>query len=363
MTQPDHRQTDTTSFSLDDIFALARKKRALDVYLSAGSHPVIKGHGRFSQLAQLPVLTQADIERLVHAVMTAKQKKDVDRQYNLELMHRTKAAGSTRINLSATHDGMAAACRLLPARPPSFKEIGPEDALKKIATLDRGLILIAGESNSGKTTTMAAVVDHINTHLKKTIVTIENPVQFTHRSRSALVMQREIGVSAHDYNGSIHTAMRGDIDVLCLDGLDVERDTVDLMLDAAESHLVVATHRCFGGAGWQIRRIFNVFSDDQQDFVQTQLARVLRATIWQHLVPLKDGTDSKIAMEIMVSTEKIAALIRRNELHKIHAEIGADEEAGMQTIGDSIKKINEGSRLVETAFKLVELAGPLAALI
>jgi twitching motility protein PilT len=363
MSNPDHRQTDATALTLDNICALARKKRALDVYLAAGNHPVIKGHGRFGQLSQLPVLAQTDVERLVHPVLTSQQRKDVDGQLNLELMYRSQAAGNTRIVLSATHEGLTAACRLLPAKPPSFKKMGPEDALKKIAAFERGLILIAGESNSGKTTTMAAVVDYINTHFHKTILTVENPLQFTHRSKSSLVIQREIGVSAHDYVGSIRTAMRSDMDVLCLDELDFEPDTVDLMLDAAESHLVVATHRSFGGAGWQIRRIFNVFSDDQQDFVQTQLARVLRASIWQHLVPLKDGTDSKIAMEIMLSTEKIASLIRHNELHKIHAEIGAGGESGMQTIGESIEKLGKGTKLLTDSIFLIKMAAPLVALI
>jgi twitching motility protein PilT len=363
MSNPDHRQTGQTAFKLDDLCALARKKKASDLYLSAGNHPVIKGHGRVERLTEYPVLKQKNVDDLVYPILTSRQQQDLEGKLDLELMHRTKAAGNTRLVLYATQGGLAAACRLLPLKPPSFKRMGPEDSLKKIASFDRGLILIAGESNSGKTTTMAAIIDYMNTHFQKSIVTVEKTVEFTHKSKSSLIVQREIGVSAHDYAGSIRTAMRSDMDVLFLDDISSEPGAADLALDAAESHLVLATHRSFGGAGWLIRRIFEIFPADRQDFVQTQLARVLRATIWQHLLPFKDGRDSKIAMEIMVSTEKIAALIRSNELHKIHAEIEKGGESGMQTIGESVHKVTEGAVFVEDVIHIAKLAAPLVALI
>ena len=364
MSNPDHRQTVQTAFKLDDLCALARKKKASDLYLSAGDHPVVKGHGRVDRLSEYPVLKQKNVDDLVYPILTPQQQQDVEGKLDLELMHRTKAAGNTRIVLYATQDGIAAACHLLPSKPPSFKRMGPEDSLKKIASFDRGLILITGESNSGKTTTMAAIIDYMNTHFQKSIVTIENPIQFNHKSKSSLIVQREIGVSAHNYAGSIRTAMRSNMDVMCLGGeFGFEPEAADLALDAAESHLVLATHSSFGGAGWLIRRIFNIFPADRQDFVRTQLARVLRATIWQHLLPFKDGRDSKIAMEIMLSTEKIAALIRRNELHKIHAEIEKGGKSGMQTIGESVEKVSEGVEFVTEAIDLAKLAAPLLVLI
>jgi twitching motility protein PilT len=315
------------------------------------------------RLTDYPALKQKAVEDLVNPILTPQQQQDLEGQLDLELMHRTKAAGNTRIVLYVTQDGLAAACRLLPAKAPSFKQLGPADSLKKIAALDRGLVLIAGESNSGKTTTMAALIDYINTHFQKSIVTVEKTVQFTHKSKSSLIVQREIGASARDYAGSIRTAMRSDMDVLFLDDLSAEPEAAELALDAAESHLVLATHRSFGGAGWLVRRIFELFPADQQDFVQTQLARVLRATIWQHLLPLQDGSGSKIAMELMLSTEKIAALIRSNELHKIHAEIEKGGESGMQTIGESVEKASEGVELVTEVIDLAKLAAPLVALI
>ena len=332
-----HLPVSRSGTAIEALFVLARKKKASDIYLTAGEHPVLKIHGKLARLAEYPVIKRSFFENLFDSVLTAEQQRNFESRMELELTYITEAAGNIEIILYATESGIGAACRLIPTKIPSFKKIGTVDSLKKVASFDRGLILITGKSNSSKTTTIASIVDHINTHLKKSIVTLEDPIRFAHKPKSSLIFQREIGLHAKDYASGIRTAMRSDMDVIFFTEIDGP-ETLTMAMNAAESHLVLTTSISFGGAGWAIRKLFDFFPDDRQEYVQGHLSRVLRALIWQHLIPMEGHTGTKIAMEIMFNNEKIAAFIQKNELHKVHGEIQKGCE-GMQTIHSSVGKM------------------------
>ncbi|MBC8420585.1 MAG: Flp pilus assembly complex ATPase component TadA [Desulfobacterales bacterium] len=337
MSNSQHLPVGKSGTKIEGLFVLARQKKASDIYLAAGDHPVLKVYGKLERLTEYPVIKGSYLEDLFYSVLTAKQQQDFERRMELELTYITEAAGNIQIILYATENGIGAACRLIPTKIPSFREIGPGDSLKKIASLDQGLILITGKSNSGKTTTIASIIDYINTHLRKSIVTIENPIRFAHKSKSSLVLQREIGLHAQDYASSILTAMRSDMDVIFFSDIDGP-ETLAMAMNAAESHLVLTTSISFGGSGWAIRKLFDLFPNDRQEYVRMHLSRVLRALIWQHLIPLEGHKGLKIAMEIMLNNKKIAEFIQKNELHKVHGEIEKGS-GGMQTIRKSISEI------------------------
>ena len=337
MSNSQHLPVGKSGTKIEALFVLARQKKASDIYLTAGEHPVLRVHGRLERLAKYPVIKRGHLEDLFYSVLTDKQQQDFESRMELELTYMTEAAGNIQVILYATEDGIGAACRLIPTKIPSFRQIGSVDSLKRIASFDRGLVLITGKSNSAKVTTIASIIHYINTHLKKSIVTIEDPIRFAHKSKSSLIFQREIGLHAKDYASGIRTAMRSDMDVIFFTEIDGP-ESLTMAMNAAESHLVLTTSISFGGTGWAIRKLFDFFPDDRQEYVQAHLSRVLRALIWQHLIPLEGHTGTKIAMEIMFNNEKIAAFIQKNELHKVHGEIQKGSE-GMQTIHSSVSKM------------------------
>ena len=337
MTRSPNMPLGKSGSKIEEIFVLARQKKASDLYMAAGDHPVLKIHGKLERLTEYPLLKESTLEDIFYSVLTDKQREDFESRMALELTFMTEAAGTIQIIVYATENGIGAACRLIPSEIPSFRQIGPVDSLKKIPAFDQGLVLITGKTNCAKATTLASIIDYINIHLKKSILTIEDPIRFAHKSKSSLIFQRELGLHTPDYAGGIRTAMRSDMDVIFFTEIDGP-ETLSMAMNAAESHLVLTTSISFGGSGWAIRKLFDFFPQDRQEYVRTHLSRVLRALIWQHLVPLEGHKGTKVAMEIMFNNEKIAALIKKNELHKVHDEIrkGAD---GMQTMHKSLSAI------------------------
>ncbi len=337
MSNSQHQPLGKSGSKIDALFVLARQEKASDLYLAAGNHPVLKVHGKLKKLTEYPIIKAKRIEDLFYSVLTPKQQQDFENRMEIELTYETKGAGNIQIIMVLTDEGIGAACRLIPTRIPSFKDMGPVDPLEKIAALDRGLVLITGKANSGKAITIASIIDHINTHLQKGIVTIEDPIRFAYKSKSSLIFQREIGLHAKDYAGGIRTAMRSDMDVILFTEIDGP-ETLTMAMNAAESHLVLTSSISFGGSEWAIRKLFDFFPEDRQAYVRTHLSRVLKALIWQHLVPVEDHTGTETAMEIMFTNEKIAEMIQNNQLHKVRGEIQKGA-GGMQTMDSSLSKI------------------------
>jgi len=339
MGQSKHSPRGKPGSKIEALFVQARQNAASDLYLAAGEHPVVKIHGKLERLTEYPVLSAGMIEDLVYTGLSPDQKQDFENRSETELTYETGAAGTIQIIIYDAEDGVGAACRLIPVAIPSLGEIGPIASLEKIPAFDRGLILITGKANSAKAVTMASIIDHINTNSNRSIVTLENPIRFAHKSKSSLIFQREVGLHVKNYADGLHTAMRSDMDVIYFTEIDGP-ETLAMAMTAAESHLVLTTSISFGSVAWAIRKMFDCFPADRQEYVRMHLSRVLRALIWQHLIPVEGHTDTKIAMEIMFNNEKVAALIQSGKLHKIHGEIQKGSE-GMQTMRSSVSKMGD----------------------
>lgn len=324
---------------IEALFIQARKKQASDIYLAPGVHPVMKIHGKLARMKEHPVLTAKRIEELFYDALSLDKQEKFEARQELELTFETDAAGTIQILVFDTEEGIGAACRLVPFEIPPLGEIGPMESLEKIPALERGLVLISGKANCAKAVTIASIIDHINNNANKSIITIEDPIRFSHKSKSSLIFQREVGLHLDNYAGGIQSAMRSDMDVIYFTEID-SPETLTVAMTAAESHLVLTTTVSFGSVAWAIRKLFEFFPTDRHEYVRMHLSRVLKALIWQHLIPVDGHTDTKIAMEIMFNNEKIAALIQKNQLHKVHGEIQKGSE-GMQTMHSSMSSMGE----------------------
>lgn len=333
----------------------ARSQNASDLYLSVFDPPSVKVAGKLEPLPGSPALEARDLEKIVQGALSRDQRSRFESRMDLEFSLHTPDHGTTRVNLFKTQDGIGVACRLLPAASPSFEALGPVQALKRIASFPKGLVLVTGESGSGKTTTLASIVAHINAAFSKYIVTIEDPIEFVHPSRSSIVEQREVGVHTPRYAAGIRSAMRSDADVIVLGDMG-DPETIAFALDAAESHLVLASCNVFGGAAWTIRNLLSYFAEEQQDFVRHQLSRTVRAAVWQHLLPRKDGQGMHPVMEIMLNNQKIAQLIRNDDIHKVGGEIEKGASEGMQSMKQSVSAVHKAVKGLDLLTDFIELA-------
>ena len=339
MQKPKHSPRGKSGSQIEALFILARQKGASDLYLAADEYPVLKIHGKMERLKEYPVLEENRIEELFYAALSPGEQQDFENRMELELTYATEAAGTIQIILYIAEKGMGAACRLIPFEIPPLEEMGPISSLEKIPAFDRGLVLITGKANCAKAVSIASIIDHINRNSNRSIITIEDPIRFAHKSKSSLIFQREVGLHVKNYASGIQTAMRCDMDVIYFTEID-SPETLIMAMTAAESHLVLTTTISFGSVAWAIRKLLDFFPTERQEYVRTHLSRVLRALIWQHLIPVEGHTDTKVAMEIMFNNEKIAALIQNGKLHKVHGEIQKGSE-GMQTMHSSLSRMEE----------------------
>ena len=339
MEKSEHLPFGKSGSKIEELFVSARQKQASDLYMAVGERPVLKIHGNLKRLTEYPVLKGERLNKFFDSVLSPRQKNHFEKHREIEITFATEAAGTIQIIVYTTESGIGAACRLIPFEVPPLAELGPIDSLEKIPAFERGMVLITGKANCAKGTTIASIIDYINTHSQKSIVTIEDPIRFAHSSKSSMIFQREVGLHLDDYAAGIRTAMRSDMDVIYFTEIDGP-ETLTMAMTAAESHLVLTTSISFGSVAWAIRKLFEYFPSDRHEYVRMHLSRVLRALIWQHLIPVEGHTDTKIGMEIMFNNEKIAALIQKNELHKVHGEIEKGSE-GMQTMRHSLSSMGE----------------------
>ncbi|WP_420265201.1 type IV pilus twitching motility protein PilT [Candidatus Magnetominusculus dajiuhuensis] len=332
----------------------AREINASDIYFSVDECPVLKRHGKFHKLLESPFYRQEELKRLVYGILDKGEIQRFEKQLDMELMYVSDETGSIRINLYHSQEGIGAACRIIPRKIPELQDLGPKESLEKIADLEEGFVLITGEARSGKSTTLAAIIEHININKKKVIITIEDLIEYYHANQSSLIDQRQVGYHTLNFTTAINTAIRSKADVIVLTDIK-SKDEMSLAMNAADAGiLVIAVMRTFGGSGEAIYRMLNFYNESEQKFASYQLSRVLRTIIWQQLLPLKDFVGTVPAMEILHNTKKISELIRTNQLEKIYKEVGKNRALGMQTMEQSfefLQTVHEIEGNVSLAFK------------
>jgi twitching motility protein PilT len=317
------------AFTIDELLKFTKDQGASDLHLSEGSTPMIRIDGRLHKL-DLPDMTRKDIKNLVLSSMTSEQLKRFEEGFEVDFAKEIDDSTRFRCNVYRQINGIGGAYRTIPADIRSFEELGLPDIMKKLSLLERGLVLLTGPTGSGKTTSLATMVDWINQHKECHVITIEDPVEFFHTSRHSLINQRELGSSTQSFGNALRAALREDPDVILV-GEMRDLETVALALTAAETgHLVLATLHT-SSAVKTIDRIIDIFPAEQKAQVRSMLSESLQAVVAQTLLPKKDQ-GRVVALEVMIATVAVRNLIREDKIYQIPSIIQAGGKMGMQAL-------------------------------
>jgi twitching motility protein PilT len=311
------------------------QKDASDLHITAQEKPKLRIDGDIVDSSVPDVLTPKDTLQLAYSVLTENQKKRFENDDELDFSFGIQNLARFRGNVFKQRGCVAMVIRMIPFNVRTFQELGLPPIIAKLAERPRGLILVTGPTGSGKSTTLAAIIDKINKERKGHIITVEDPIEFIHRHQSCIVNQREIGTDTKTFASALKYALREDPDVILV-GEMRDLETVAAALTIAETgHLVLATLHT-NSAAESINRIIDVFPSNQQSQVRAQLAFVLEGVITQTLLPKARGRGRCMAAEIMVATPAIRALIRDDKIHQIYSAMQSGKKFGMQTMNDAL---------------------------
>ncbi|HEY0871866.1 MAG TPA: type IV pilus twitching motility protein PilT [Vicinamibacterales bacterium] len=306
-----------------------------DLHITTNTPPQVRVHGKLQTL-DLPVLGPAETKSLAYSVLTDQQKKRFEETLELDFSFGIRGLARFRCNLFNQRGAVAAVYRLIPENIRSFQELGLPQVLATLADRPRGLVLVTGPTGSGKSTTLAAMIDKINTERREHILTIEDPIEYIHQHKGCLVNQREVHSDTHGFAAALRAALREDPDIVLIGELR-DLETIESALRIAETgHLTFATLHT-NSAAQTINRIIDVFPSHQQGQIRTQLSLVLEGIVCQALLPKADGTGRVMALEVMVPTPAIRNLIRDDKVHQIYSTMQTGQEKlGMQTMNQSL---------------------------
>lgn len=319
-----------------------------DLHLTTNTPPQVRVHGKLQRL-QFADLSPADTKQLAYSVLTDAQKKRFEETLELDFSFGIKGMARFRCNLFNQRGAVAAVYRLIPERIRTFDELGLPRVLANLADRPRGLVLVTGPTGSGKSTTLAAMLDKVNTERKEHILTIEDPIEYIHQHKGCLVNQREVHSDTQSFTLALRAALREDPDVVLI-GEMRDLETIEAALRIAETgHLTFATLHT-NSASQTINRIIDVFPAHQQGQIRTQLSLVLEGIVCQALLP-KIGGGRTVSLEIMVPTPAIRNLIREDKVHQIYSAMQTGQErVGMQTANQSLASLHMAGKItIETA--------------
>lgn len=340
--------------NINDLLKLAVERNASDLHLKVGSHPMARVDGDLSPMMELKRLMQEDTISMAYSIMNARQKARFKEELDIDLAYSVPGLGRFRCNIFQQRGVVGLVLRVIPARIKTIRELMLPSVLERsIAEERRGLVLCTGTTGSGKSTTLASIIDHVNANRNEHVITIEDPIEFLHRDKKSLVNQREIDVDTRSFSSALRAAMRQDPDVVLV-GEMRDFETIETALHAAETgHLVFSTLHTLD-ATETINRIISVFPPHHQKQIRIQLAQVLKATISLRLVPRADGMGRVPAAEVMISTPYIRDCIENKEKTKFIREQIAQgtSQYGMQTFDQSLFYLYKGGLItVEDALK------------
>jgi len=311
---------------IDDLIRTARGARASDIHLTADRNPIFRIDGVLRETDYQ--LTPEEKDRLILSLLDSEQRERVGGGEDADLCYEIEGSLRQRVNVFRQQKKLAATVRLLNDKIPTFAELGLPEVLRTLADEPRGLILVTGPTGSGKSTTLAAMVDYINENRACHILTVEDPVEYVYKSKKALVHQRDVGVDVSGFSDALRSAMREDPDVILV-GEMRDFETISAAVTAAETgHLVLSTLHTTGAAN-TVDRIIDVFPPHSQQQIRTQLASVLKGVITQTLLPRATGTGRVAAFEIMLGTDAVLNLIRENKCHQLNSIIQTGARQGM----------------------------------
>jgi twitching motility protein PilT len=326
--------------NLNDLLKFAIERDASDLHLKVGSHPVVRVDGELQPLTEFKRLMQEDTVAMAFSIMNARQKQRFKEEFEIDIAYSVPGLGRFRCNVFQQRGSVGIVLRVIPARIKTIRELLLPKVLEKLCLERRGLILCTGTTGSGKSTTLAGIIDHINANRLEHIITIEDPIEFLHRDKKSVVNQREVEVDTLGFPQAMRVALRQDPDVILV-GEMRDYETIETALLAAETgHLVLSTLHTLD-ATETINRIISVFPPHQQKQIRIQLAQVLRAAVSMRLVPRADGTGRVPAVEVMIATPYIRECIENKERTKyIREQISlGTSQYGMQTFDQSLYQL------------------------
>ena len=326
--------------TIDDLFRLMVEQKASDLHLTSGAPPFLRLHGNMSPL-NYRQLSNQDVQALIFEILTEKQKKAFVEKWELDFAYVVEGLGRFRCNVFMQRKGLGAVFRTIPEKIKTAQELNLPTSIIDLTDTDRGLILVTGPTGSGKSTTLAAMIQHINSNREAHILTVEDPIEFVHPNLKSLVNQREVGSHTKTFSNALKAALREDPDIILVGELR-DLETISLALTAAETgHLVFATLHT-SSAAKTIDRIIDVFPPGQQGQIRTMLADSIRGIVAQSLFTRADGQGRVAAFEIMKGTKAIANLIRENKIYQIPSIIQTGAQHGMvlyeKYVDDLVKK-------------------------
>ena len=322
---------------ITELLAFAVKNKASDLHLSAGLPPLIRVHGDIRRI-NLPPMEHEDVHAMVYDIMSDHQRKMYEENLECDFSFAVPNLARFRVNAYNQQRGAAAAFRTIPSKVLSLEELATPKVFASLTERPRGLILVTGPTGSGKSTTLAAMVNHVNENEYGHILTIEDPIEFLHESKKCLINQREVGPHTLSFANALRAALREDPDYILV-GEMRDLETIRLALTAAETgHLVFATLHT-SSAAKTIDRIIDVFPAAEKDMVRAMLSESLVAVISQSLLKTKDGQGRIAAWEIMTGTPAIRNLIRENKVAQMYSTIQTSQAAGMQTMDQCLTEL------------------------
>jgi twitching motility protein PilT len=338
---------------ITDLLAHMHRSKASDLHLSSYNPPVMRINGDMTPLSHCGALSPEEIKEMIYSIMTDHQRVEYEGQLEIDFSISFGTASRFRVNAFNTMNGPAAVFRGIPTRILSLEELGVPEVFYKLTNLHKGLLLVTGPTGSGKSTTLAALLNHINTNQSKHIITIEDPIEFVHQSKRSLINQREVGASTKSFARALKSCLREDPDIILVGELrDIE--TIHLAMTAAETgHLVMGTLHT-NTAPKTIDRIIDVFPSNDKEMARAMLSVSLEAVISQTLVKTRDGTGRVAAHEVMLGTPAVRNLIRESKIPQLTSVIQTSTKMGMQTMKESLAAlVAEGTISEEEAHRVM----------
>jgi twitching motility protein PilT len=326
------------SIQLTDLLIEVLDRGGSDLHLTAGARPTIRINGQLIPLEDRPVLTPPLIQRMMYAVLTQKQREKFEEHLELDFAYAVPGKARFRVNLYRQRDSLGSAFRLIPFEIKPLEDLGVPPTVANFAMLPRGFVLVTGPTGSGKSTTLASLIDLANRQRHDHIMTCEDPIEFLHQHKNCIVNQREVGEDTHSFQNALKHVLRQDPDIILV-GEMRDLETISVALTAAETgHLVYATLHT-QDAAQTIDRVIDVFPPHQQQQVRVQLAGAIQGVVCQTLCRTTDGRGRVVATEVMVATPAIRNLIREGKTHQIYSAMQAGAKFGMHTMDQHLAEL------------------------
>jgi twitching motility protein PilT len=334
---------------IEDFLRSMQMRKGSDLHVVSGDPPRMRVHGDLITLDN----QKLDVEELraeLLGIMTEQSRRQLEQHDSADFAYAIPDVARFRVNVFRHLNGIGAVFRGIPSKALTLEELKMPKALHELSTATRGLILVTGKTGSGKSTTLAGVIDAINSRLKGHILTIEDPVEFVHQRKLCLMSQREVGVHSPSFSDALHSALREDPDAILVGELR-DLETMSIAMTAAEMGVLVMGTLHTNGAAATIDRVVNIFPSDKQDHVRNMLSTSLRGVVSQQLVKKKDGTGRVAALEILINTSACANLIRQGKLEQLENVMQSSGREGMCTMDGSLKRLyDEGTISGEEAY-------------